>query len=385
MDLDLTPEQRLVRDTVRGYARNTLEKRGREMDRRHEFPAKALQELRALGLMGALVPTEYGGAALDKVSYCLALEELAWADASTCVTVAVHTSVATHPVMWFGSDHLKRTYLPKLAAGELFGCFAVTEPQSGSDIAGIATTSRREGDHYVLRGEKTFITNASHADFAIVAAKTAPEKGHRGVSLFAVETAWKGVSAGEPEQKMGLRASDTGSLAFRDVRVPKANLIGAENDGFRMLMRVLNSSRVGIGAQATGIAQRALDEALWYAKDRHAFGVPIGAFQGLQWMLADVAVGIEAARLLTFNAATHEDQGTLGPAEASVCKVFASELATRAANAAVQVFGGSGYVTDYPVERLLRDARVTEIYEGTSEIQRMIVARSVLGALDRSA
>lgn len=370
-----------MRDTVRHYARNVLEKRGRRMDQDHEFPAKALEELKGLGLMGALIPPEYGGAGLDKVSYCLALEELAWADASTCVTIAVHTSVATHPVLWFGSEALKRAYLPRLASGELLGCFAVTEPQAGSDIAGITTTATRQGDHWVLNGEKTFITNASHAGFAIVGAKTSPERGHRGVSLFAVETKWRGVSHGEPEQKMGLRASDTGSLAFESVKVPHANLIGAENEGFRYLMRVLNSSRVGIGAQATGIAQRALDEALWYAKDRKAFGVPIGSFQAIQWMLADVAVGIEAARLLTLQAAHAEDAGTLTPGEASACKVFASELANRATNVAVQVFGGSGYITDYPVERLLRDARVTEIYEGTSEIQRLIVARQALDVL----
>ena len=383
MELALTAEQRLVRDTVRDYARGTLEKRGRDMDHRGEFPRKAMEELRKLGMMGPLVPPGYGGAGLDKVSYCLMLEELAWADASTCVTLAVHTSVATHPILWFGSEELKKRYLPRFARGEMLGCFAVTEPHAGSDVAAMTTTATRDGDEYVLRGEKTFITNASHADVAIVGAKTAPDEGHRGVSLFAVDLASKGVARGEPEAKMGLRASDTGSLAFDDVRVPAANLVGQENGGFRYLMRVLNSSRVGIGAQATGIAQRALDEALWYAKDRHAFGVPIGSFQALQWMLADVAMGIEAARLLTFQAASHEDRGRLGAAEASACKVFASELATRAANVAVQVFGGSGYITDYPVERLLRDARVTEIYEGTSEIQRLIIARQALGALER--
>jgi len=378
VDFLLSDDESLIRKTVREYARGAVAERAAALDKCGKFPQASLDELAALGMLGPAIPEAYGGAPVTKVAYNLILEELAWACAATSVTVAVHTSVAATPILQWGSEELKQRFLPQLASGEWLGCFALTEPGAGSDVAALATTARREGDEYVLHGSKVFITNGNHAGSAIVAAKTDPAAGHRGISLFAVETSWEGFGKDGHEEKLGLCASDTARLSFTDLRVPAGNLLGKPGDGFRQLMATLNGSRLGIAAQAVGIAQRAFDESVAYAKERRQFGKPIAANQAIQWMLADMDVRIEAARLLYMQGAKALDNGTLTPDMAARAKLFASETATWATIKAVQVHGGNGYTTDYPVERLMRDAKVTEIYEGTSEIQRLTIARRLL-------
>lgn len=378
--VDFAPnaEEALIQKTVRDYARGAVKERAARLDRDGEFPTESMRELAKLGMLGPTIPEEYGGAPITKVAYNLMLEELAWACASTSVTVAVHTSVAASPILNWGSDAIKQRFLPKLASGEWIGCFALTEPGAGSDVAAIQTAAVREGDHYVVNGSKLFITNGNHAGSAIVAAKTDHAAGHKGISLFAVETSWKGFGKDGAEDKLGLRGSDTARLSFTDLEVPKDNLLGKPGDGFKQLMSTLNGSRISIGAQAVGIAQRAFDEARAYAKERRQFGRPIADNQAIQWKLADMDVRIEAARLLYLKGAAALDAGTLTPEMSSRCKVFSSEMATWTTIQAVQIFGGNGYTTDYPVERLMRDAKVTEIYEGTSEIQRGVIAKRIL-------
>ncbi len=382
MDLRLSSEEELIQKTVRELARGPIAERAGKLDKSCAFPTENLRDLAALGMLGPTIPERFGGAPLSKVAYNLMLEELAWACASTSVTVAVHTSVAASPIVELGSKAVQERFLPKLASGEWLGCFALTEPGAGSDVAALATTATREGDHYRLNGSKVFITNGNHAGSAIVAARTEPNSGatagHRGISLFAVETAWKGFNKDGAEHKLGLCASDTARLSFTDLMVPKDNLLGKPGEGFKALMATLNASRISIGAQAVGIAQRAFDEARHYAAERKQFGKPIAANQAIQWKLADMDVRIEAARLLVLKAAAAADEGKLTPEMGSRAKLFASEAATWVTNQAVQVHGGNGYTTDYVVERLMRDAKVTEIYEGTSEIQRMVIARQAL-------
>jgi alkylation response protein AidB-like acyl-CoA dehydrogenase len=374
----LGDEEALVQKTVRELARGAVKERAARLDRESLFPHESLRDLAQLGMLGPTIPEEFGGAPISKVAYNLLLEELAWACASTSVTLAVHSSVAATPIVQWGSPELKQRFLPKLASGEWIGCFALTEPGAGSDVASLATTAVREGDEYVLNGSKVFITNGSHAGSAIVAAKTDPTAGHKGISLFAVEAGSKGFGKDGHEEKLGLCGSDTARLSFTDLRVPAGNLLGRPGDGFRQLMQTLNGSRISIAAQAVGIAQRAFDEAVSYAKERVQFGKPIAANQAIQWKLADMDVRIEAARLLYLKAASEQDAGRLTPEMGSRAKLLASETATWATNQAVQVHGGNGYTMDYVVERLMRDAKVTEIYEGTSEIQRLVIARQLL-------
>ena len=379
MDFNLTDEEQLIQKTVREFARGVVADRAEALDRDAGFPHATLSDLAGLGMLGCTIPEQYGGNPVSKVAYNLLLEELAWACASTSVTVAVHTSVAASPIVHWGSAATKQEFLPRLASGEWLGCFALTEPGAGSDVASLATTAIRDGDHYVLNGDKVFITNGNHAGSAIVAAKTDPKAGHRGISLFAVDTSTPGYNKDGAEEKLGLHGSDTARISFSDLRVPAEHLLGAEGDGFKQLMHTLNGSRISIGAQAVGIAQRAFDEATAYAKERHQFGQPIAANQAIQWKLADMDTRIEASRLLYQKAASMQDQGLLTPEMGSRAKLFASETATWCGIEAVQIHGGNGYTTDYPVERLMRDAKITEIYEGTSEIQRMVIARQLLG------
>ncbi|MFO1533351.1 MAG: acyl-CoA dehydrogenase family protein [Thermoplasmatota archaeon] len=378
MDFALSDDEELIRRTMREFARGAVRERATRLDKAGTFPHESLRELAALGMMGPGIPERFGGAPVSKVAYNLMLEELAWACASTSVTLAVHTSVAALPIVQWGSEAVQERFLPRLASGEWLGCFALTEPGAGSDVAAIATTAVREGDEYVLDGTKVFITNGNHAASAVVAAKTEPAAGKRGISLFAVETSWQGFGRDGHEGKLGLCASDTARLSFTGLRVPAENLLGRPGDGFRQLMQTLNASRLGISAQAVGIAQRAFDESRAYAQERRQFGRPIAANQAIQWILADMDVRIEASRLLYLKAAAALDAGTMTPELASRAKLLASETAVWAAIKAVQVHGGNGYTTDYPVERLMRDAKVTEIYEGTSEIQRLLIARHAL-------
>jgi alkylation response protein AidB-like acyl-CoA dehydrogenase len=375
----LGDEEALIQKTVRALARGAIAERAPGLDRTSTFPHESLRDLAELGMLGPTIPAEYGGVPISKVAYNLMLEELAWACASTSVTVAVHSSVAATPIVQWGSPEVRSRFLPKLASGEWIGCFALTEPGAGSDVASLATTAVRQGDEYVLNGSKVFITNGNHAGSAIVAAKTDPKAGHKGISLFAVEGGWKGFGKDGHEEKLGLCGSDTARLSFTDLHVPAGNLLGKPGDGFRQLMQTLNGSRISIGAQAVGIAQRAFDEATAYAKERVQFGKPIAAHQAIQWKLADMDVRIEAARLLYLKAAAEQDAGRLTPEMGSRAKLFASETAMWVANQAVQVHGGNGYTMDYVVERLMRDAKVTEIYEGTSEVQRMVISKQLLG------
>lgn len=378
VDLRLSDEESLIQKTVREFSRGAVAQRAAGLDKSAKFPTESFRELGSLGMLGPTIPEKFGGTPISKVAYNLLLEELAWACASTSVTVAVHTSVAATPIVQWGSESVKERFLPRLAAGEWVGCFALTEPSAGSDVAALQTTAVKSGDHYVLNGSKVFITNGNHAGSAIVAAKTDPAAGHKGISLFAVEASSPGFGKDGAEHKLGLCASDTARLSFTDMQVPKENLLGKPGDGFKQLMATLNGSRISIGAQAVGIAQRAFDEARAYSQQRKQFGKPIAANQAIQWKLADMDVRIEAARLLYLKAAVALDAGELTPEMGSRAKLFSSEMATWVTNQAVQIHGGNGYTTDYPVERLMRDAKVTEIYEGTSEVQRMVISRAAL-------
>ncbi len=379
MDFKLSEEHELFRRTAREFAQKELEPRAKEFEDKHEIPKDVLQKLGELGYLGLAVPEAYGGVGADALSYAIVMEELSKACASTSTVVTVQNTLVEFPIVEFGTEAQKRKYLPKLATGEWFGAFALTEPESGSDAAGMKTTARREGDVYVLNGSKRFITNAAFARLFVVFALTAPEAGNRGVSCFLVERDTPGFTVGREEDKMGIRGTSTCELFFEDCRVPAENLLGEENKGFKIAMLTLDAGRIGIAAQALGIAEAAFDEALKYAQERTAFGQPLAAFQAIQFKLADMKAQIEAARWLVYHAAWKKDQGEDYILESSLAKLYASEVASRVADEAVQIHGGYGYIRDYKVERLYRDARITRIYEGTSEIQKLIIARQLLG------
>ncbi len=379
MDFKLSEEHELFRRTAREFAQKELEPRAKEFEDKHKIPKDVLQKLGELGYLGLAVPEAYGGVGADALSYAIVMEELSKACASTSTVVTVQNTLVEFPIVEFGTEAQKRKYLPKLATGEWFGAFALTEPESGSDAAGMKTTARREGDVYVLNGSKRFITNAAFARLFVVFALTAPEAGNRGVSCFLVERDTPGFTVGREEDKMGIRGTSTCELFFEDCRVPAENLLGEENKGFKIAMLTLDAGRIGIAAQALGIAEAAFDEALKYAQERTAFGQPLAAFQAIQFKLADMKAQIEAARWLVYHAAWKKDQGEDYILESSLAKLYASEVASRVADEAVQIHGGYGYIRDYKVERLYRDARITRIYEGTSEIQKLIIARQLLG------
>ena len=379
MAYQLNEEQMMIRAMVRDFAREELMPSAAERDLTGEFPAKNVKKMGELGLMGMNVPTEYNGAGVDTVSYSVALQEIAYACASTAVIMSVHNSVACGPIYLFGSDYLKETYLKPLATGSKIGSFALTESGAGSDPASQESKARREGDTYIINGTKMFITSGKNSDITVVTAYTDKDQRHRGISAFVVEKGTPGFYVGKEEEKMGLRASDTVELVFEDCRVPVENLLGSEGDGFIIAMSSLDGGRIGIASQSVGLAQACLDAAISYAKQRIQFGRPISQFQGLRWMIADMATQIEAARLLTFNAAAMRDRGENFSAAASMAKLHASEMANKIAYQALQIHGGYGYIKDYPVERYYRDARVFTIYEGTSEIQRRVIANKVIG------
>ncbi|MBW1720868.1 MAG: acyl-CoA dehydrogenase [Deltaproteobacteria bacterium] len=379
MAYQLTEEQKMIQAMVRDFARSEIMPTASERDKTREFPREILRQMGELGLMGMNVPVEYGGAGVDTVSYSLALQEVAYACASTAVVMSVHNSVACGPIYLFGSDYLKETYLKPLASGQKIGSFALTEPGAGSDPASQKTKAVRDGDSYIINGRKTFITTGKNSDVTVVTAYTDREKKHKGISAFVVEKGTPGFIVGKEEDKMGLRASDTTELIFEDCRVPAENLLGVEGDGFIIAMTSLDGGRIGIASQSVGLAQACLDAAVSYAKERIQFNRPISQFQGIRWMIADMATQIEAARLLTFNAAAMKDRGEPFTAAASMAKVYASEMANRVAYTALQIHGGYGYIKEYPVERYYRDARVFTLYEGTSEIQRKVIANHVIG------
>jgi butyryl-CoA dehydrogenase len=379
MAYHLTEEQRMIQAMVRDFARNVLLPTAAERDLTGEFPDENIKQMGELGLMGMNVPPEYNGAGVDTISYSVALQEVAYACAATAVIMSVHNSVACGPVYLFGSEYLKESYLKPLAAGKKLGCFALTEPSAGSDPAGQRSRAVKDGDSYVINGTKLFITSGRNADVVVVTAYTDKEKKHSGISAFLVEKGTPGFTVGKEEDKMGLRASDTVELIFEDCRVPARNLLGNEGDGFMIAMASLDGGRIGIASQSVGVAQACLDAAVRYARERVQFNKPISQFQGIRWMIADMATQIEAARLLTFNAAAMKDRGENFSAAASMAKVFASEMANKAAYQALQIHGGYGYIKEFPVERFYRDARVFTIYEGTSEIQRRVIAKHIIG------
>jgi butyryl-CoA dehydrogenase len=378
MNFELTEDQLLIREMVREFAQTEVAPIAAEIDRDHRFPEELIPQMAKLNILGVPIPEEFGGAGADNVSYVIALEELARVCASTSIIVSGHTSLATWPIFEFGSTAQKEKYGTKLAAGEILGAFALTEPGAGTDAAAGKTTAVLKGDEYVLNGSKIFITNGGYAGLYIVTAMTDPAAGTRGISAFLVEPDAPGFSVGEKEHKMGIKASSTTPLYFSDCRIPKDALLGAEGKGFKIAMATLDGGRIGVAAQALGIAQGALDASIAYAKERVQFGKPLSALQAIQWMIADMATQIDAARLLVYRAAWNKDNGLPYGTAAAMAKLFASETATHVADRAIQIHGGYGYTESYPVERAYRDAKVTELYEGTSEVQRMVIAGSLL-------
>ena len=379
MDFELSDEQELVRSTVREFAEAELAPVAGEVDHDHRFPEEVVPKMAGMNLMGMPYPEEYGGAATDYLSYMIALEEVSRGCATTATIMTAHTTLGTFPIYKFGSDALKHKYMYDMASGRRLGAFALTEPGAGTDAAAGSCTAILKGDHYVLNGSKIFITNAPYAEIYIVFAKTDPDAdGTHGMSAFVVERGTAGFSVGEREHKMGIRGSSTPPLYFTNCSVPAENLIGHEGMGFKIAMSTLDGGRIGIGAQALGIAQAAFDAAVAYSKERVQFGKPIAANQAIQWMLADMSTEIDAARLLVYRAASNMDHGRPYSTEGAMAKLFASETASRVAGKAIQIHGGYGYTESYPVERHYRDAKITEIYEGTSEVQRMVIARAAL-------
>jgi len=378
VDFDLTDEQELIREAVREFAESELAPIAAELDRDHRFPEEILPKLADLNLMGMPYPEKVGGAGADYVSYVIAIEEISKACASTGIIVSAHTSLATWPVYRFGTEPQKERYLSDMASGRRLGAFALTEPAAGTDAGAGTTTAVLSGDEYVLNGTKMFITNAPFAEVYIVFAKTDPAQGTRGMSAFIVEKDTPGFSVGEAEHKLGIRGSSTPPIYFADCRVPKDALLGGEGSGFKIAMQTLDGGRIGVSAQALGIAAAALDASVAYAKERVQFGKPIATLQAIQWMIADMATAVDAARLLVYRAASCVDAGRPYSTEGAMAKLFASETATRVADRAIQIHGGYGYTESYPVERNYRDAKITELYEGTSEVQRMVISRSAL-------
>ncbi len=382
MDFELNEEQRLFYNMVRDFAEKEIAPKAAELDEKEEFPWENFRKMAELGILGIPYPEEYGGSGGDTVSYAIAMEEISRACGSTGITFVAQTSLACGPLYYFGSEEQKQKYLTPLASGEKVGGFGLTEPEAGSDAGGTKTRAVLNGDEWVINGRKTFCTNGSVADIVVFTARTDPEaKDSYGISSFIVEKGTPGFRPGRDEDKLGLRASATSELIFEDCRIPKEHLLGNEGDGFKQFMITLDSGRISIGAMALGLAQAALDKAVPYAKERYQFGRPIGSFQAIQWMLADMATEIDAARLLVRRAAWMKDRGMKMIKEAAMAKLFASEVAERAAFKAIQIHGGYGYTRDYEVERIYRDQRLCTIGEGTSEVQRLVIARQLLGRL----
>lgn len=374
----LSETHEMLRKTCRDFADKELVPVAAALDREHRFPEQQIAHLGELGLMGVFIPDEYGGAGLDALAYAIAMEEISRGCASCGVIMSVNNSLYCEPIYKFGTPYLKDQFLKPFAQGEKLGCYALSEPGNGSDAAAAKTTARKDGDSYVLNGTKAWITNGYEADAAIVFATTDPSAGNKGISAFAIPMPTPGLSLGKKEEKLGIKASSTCNLIFEDCRVPKDCLLGEEGQGFKIAMTTLDGGRIGIAAQALGIAQAAFEAAVKYAQERVAFGAPISRLQAIQMKIADMAMRIDASRLLTWRAAVMKSEGKRMTKEAAMAKLMASETATFVTHQAIQIFGGNGYVNEYPVERHYRDARITEIYEGTSEIQRVVIAANAI-------
>ena len=381
MDLTFQDEEKMIIELAREFAEKELRPIAREIDAEKRVPIEVLRKMQEVGLLGLMIPEEYEGAGVHTTCYVQVIEELARVCAAVAIVLSVHNSVGAYPILRFGNEEQKSRYLPRLAT-DWIGAFALSEAASGSDASALELRAKREGDGYVLNGSKLWVTNGSIANLYLVMAKTSdvPEKPHRGISAFLVERDTPGVAVGKLEDKMGLRASDTAEVHFENCRVPASALVGEEGIGFRVAMQALDNGRIGVGSQAVGIAQGALEEAVAYAKERVAFGKPVAEHQAIQFMLADMDTEISAARNLVRHAAWRKDMGLSHGKEAAMAKLFASEMSHRVVHHAVQIHGGSGYIKEYPVERYYRDQRITEIYEGTSEMQRIVISRAVLGA-----
>ncbi|MEG7846003.1 acyl-CoA dehydrogenase AcdA [Bacillus mobilis] len=375
MHFKLSEEHEMIRKMVRDFAKNEVAPTAAERDEEERFDRALFEQMAELGLTGIPWPEEYGGIGSDYLAYVIAIEELSRVCASTGVTLSAHTSLAGWPIFKFGTEEQKQKFLRPMAEGTKIGAYGLTEPSSGSDAGGMRTTAKRDGDHYILNGSKIFITNGGIADIYVVFALTDPESKQRGTSAFIVESDTPGFSVGKKESKLGIRSSPTTEIMFEDCRIPVENLLGEEGQGFKVAMQTLDGGRNGIAAQAVGIAQGALDASVEYARERHQFGKPIAAQQGIGFKLADMATDVEAARLLTYQAAWLESEGLPYGKESAMSKVFAGDTAMKVTTEAVQVFGGYGYTKDYPVERYMRDAKITQIYEGTQEIQRLVISR----------
>jgi len=378
MNLDLNDQQKMIQKMVREFAEKEIAPVAAELDKKEEYPTAILNKMAKLGLLGIMIPAKYGGAGLDTISYTIIIEEISRKCASTGVITSVHNSLVSLPIMKYGTEEQKNKYLPILAKGEQIGAFAGTEPNAGSDLGAMQTNAKLRGDTYIINGDKCFITSGPKAGIIILFAVTDKNAGSRGISAFIVENTMKGYKVGSIFEKLGINASKTSELIFSDMEVPKDNLLGKEGEGFKIALSTLDCGRIGIAAQAVGIAQAALDESIEYSKQRQQFGKPLSSFQAIQWMIADMATQIEAARYLVYNAGYKKDKEERYSKEAAMAKLFASETAMDAAIKAVQIHGGYGYTKEYTVERLFRDAKITEIYEGTSEVQRMVIAGSLL-------
>ncbi len=379
MDFDLTEEQRLLRKSVRDFAETEIRPHAREWDEKQEFPREVFTKLGEMGLMGVVWPAEYGGSGMSTLDYAIVMEELSRADAGVALSVAAHNSLCSGHIFLAGSETQRKKYLTPLARGEKVGCWGLTENSAGSDAGGTKTTAVRDGAHWVLNGSKTFITNARMADVAVAMAVTDKSRGKKGISAFVVERGTKGFRPGKKEDKLGVRSSDTSELVFEDCRIPAENLLGQEGMGFVDTLRILDRGRIGIGAWSLGIAQAALEASMSYAVGRKQFGHAIADFQAVQFKIADMATEVDAARLLVWRAATLRDTGKEHTTESSMAKLFASEMSVKVALEAIQIHGGYGFTKDYPVERYLRDSKLGTIGEGTSEVQRLVIAREVLG------
>ncbi|MDD2481619.1 MAG: acyl-CoA dehydrogenase [Lutispora sp.] len=378
MNFNLTKEQEMVKTLMREFAEKEVKPIAADIDEEERFPRETVEKMARYAMMGIPFPKELGGAGGDTLSYIIAVEELSRVCGTTGVILSAHTSLGAHPIYQYGTEEQKEKYLKPLAEGKYLGAFGLTEPNAGTDAAGQQTIAVLEGNHYVIDGSKVFITNGGESDIYIIFAMTDKAKGTRGISAFIVEKDFPGFSIGKIENKMGIRGSSTSELIFENCIVPKENLLGQEGKGFGIAMQTLDGGRIGIAAQALGIAQGALDECTKYMKERKQFGKPLAAFQGLQWMYADMATKVQAARFLVYNAAMKKDQKLPFATEAAMAKLFASETAMEVTTNAVQIHGGYGYIREYPIERMMRDAKITEIYEGTSQVQKMVIAANLL-------